>query len=77
MILHRHRWVSVSVDQAHEMRDPISRRDAAATVVLSRCRCGDAKTDLLRGTWTKEDVGVNDRAVADLMKILELTEPEE
>lgn len=70
---HRHQWVSVACDNEYEVRfiggDGLPGR-RHVTLILQRCRCGAHNTDSIDGSWSREELGIDDRTIADLLALL-------
>jgi hypothetical protein len=80
---HQHTWISVSSSSNYEsFRTNIKTGERVGagvpiTLLLQRCRCGAHQTDTLNGRWTREELGIDDHVVADLMALLHETTPDE
>lgn len=66
---HEHRWVNVNVDQGWEDTLPGGGK-RPKTLLLKRCRCGAHDTEFIIGTWSREDLGIDDDTVRDLLALL-------
>lgn len=66
---HRHRWLNVALDPNWEKPTPTGGKQPQ-TLVLQRCRCGAHETQLIMGTWSREDLGIDDEKIRDLLTLL-------
>lgn len=80
---HQHTWISVSSSNNYEtVKTNLKTGERignglAVTLLLQRCRCGSHRTQTIDGKWTREELGIDDHVVADLMALLHETTPEE
>jgi hypothetical protein len=76
---HEHQWISVSANNSYVRHFTSAATGQPAqmeiTLVLRRCRCGAHDTVELDGKWTREELGINDETVRDLMRLLNETQP--
>jgi hypothetical protein len=66
---HGHRWIPVAIDKVESG----FRNEPDSTIVLRRCECGGYDTLRLDGSWTEDNVGINEETIRDLLLIANLT----
>lgn len=65
---HKHQWITTSSNVY--TRSYLSGTKQVITLLLQRCTCSDHRTSELEGRWTREELGIDDKTVKDLLAML-------